>query len=160
NPHNGCLCNHVPATLAIGDRADVLAIRAPAPVLVIGAQDDREFPPEGTKKTGEKLAALWKLFGADASPGSTGWKVFPGPHDYNQGMRELALGFFDRHLRGSGDGSPVKEPALQPEKADGPELFCLAEPPAHELTLRDVARARLAQIQPRSWDEVVAVEGG
>ncbi|MSR62721.1 MAG: hypothetical protein EXS08_09800 [Planctomycetes bacterium] len=157
NSHNGCLCNHVPGTLAIGDRADVLGIRAPAPVLVVGAQEDREFPPQGTQKTGAKLTALWQLFGAEAS---VGWKVCPGPHDYNRDMRELALGFFDRHLRAVGDGSPVQEPEIHPEPADAPELFCLPVPPAHELTLRDVAVQKLAQIGPRSWDEVVALEGG
>jgi len=55
SPANGCPCNHVPATLQIGDRSDVLAIRAPAPVFIIGATDDTEFPPSGTKLTGEKL---------------------------------------------------------------------------------------------------------
>ena len=44
NPNNGCLCNHVAATLQIGDRSDILAIRAPAPVWLIGATDDAEFP--------------------------------------------------------------------------------------------------------------------
>src|SRR5262249_48315049 len=104
NPNNGCLCNHVPGTLQIGDRADGLAIRAPAPVLVIGASDDPEFPPEGTKRTGEKLEALWSLLGA---PGAARWRIFESGHDYSRPMREAALGFLDLHLRGRGDGSPV-----------------------------------------------------
>ena len=116
NPVNGCLCNHVPATLQVGDRSDVLAIRAPAPVLVIGAQEDPEFPPEGTRRTGEKLKQSWALFGAQEN---ARWKLFDGPHDYNREMRELAIGFFDEHLRGVGDGSPVTKglagAALPPE---------------------------------------------
>jgi hypothetical protein len=30
-PHNGCLCNHLSALMEIGDRADILAMRAPKP---------------------------------------------------------------------------------------------------------------------------------
>jgi dienelactone hydrolase len=48
---NGCDCNHVPGYMQVGDRADVIALRAPAPVFVIGAKDDREFPPSGTLRT-------------------------------------------------------------------------------------------------------------
>ena len=63
NPDNGCPCNHVQGTLQIGDRSDVLAIRAPAPLFVIGARQDWEFPPAGTQLTGEKLkkisGSLW-----------------------------------------------------------------------------------------------------
>jgi dienelactone hydrolase len=157
SPHNGCPCNHVPGTLQIGDRADVLAIRAPAPVLMIGAQDDPEFPPQGTRRTGEKLAELWRLFGAEQA---VAWKVFEGPHDYNRAMRELALGFFDRHLRGVGDGTPVSEPELHPEPATSPELRCFAEAPSMPTTMRDVARARLAAGGRGSWEDLVELNGG
>jgi cephalosporin-C deacetylase-like acetyl esterase len=164
NPHNGCLCNHVPGALQLGDRADVLALRAPAPVLVIGAEEDAEFPPEGTRRTGAKLAALWKLFDAEARVGS---RLFPGPHDYNQAMRELALGFFDQHLRGLGDGSPVPEPALTTEPAGDRALFALSTPPAVELTLREVATTKLHVAEmgfrgatPDPAMELAALQGG
>jgi len=92
NPNNGCLCNHVPGTLQIGDRSDLLAIRAPAPVLVLGANEDPEFPPAGTRRTGEKIRAIWELHdaGADAR-----WMVFDSRHDYHRPIREQAMGFFD-----------------------------------------------------------------
>jgi dienelactone hydrolase len=162
NPENGCLCNHVPGTLQIGDRADVLAIRAPAPVFVIGARDDVEFPPEGTRRTGEKLANLWRL--ADGK-GRTRWQIFDSGHDYNQPMREAALGFFDQHLRGLGDGSPVPEPKLRTEPAESRELLCLAEPPRSQVTMRDVARAKLLAARPAApdrsaWYAFVELNGG
>ena len=53
-PHNGCLCNHVPGIMEIGDRSDLLGIRAPAPVVIVGALDDPEFPPAAVQRTGEK----------------------------------------------------------------------------------------------------------
>ncbi len=140
NPHNGCLCNHVPGTLRVGDRADLLALRAPAPVLVIGAQDDREFPPEGTRKTGAKLRAIWDLYGAGDA---TRWLLFDGPHDYNRPMREAMMGFFDLHLRGIGDGSPVPEPESRTEPPESPELTVLPKWPAVSRTMLDLARERV-----------------
>lgn len=157
HPHNGCLCNHVPGVLQVGDRADVLALRAPAPCFVIGALDDVEFPPEGTVRTGEKLRAQYELLGAGEN---VQWRVFNSGHDYNQAMREAAMGFFDLHLRGLGDGSPVPEPARHTEDPDSRELICLTRPPDTVATMTDLARANLATATARTWDEVVALNGG
>ncbi len=156
-PRNGCLCNHVPGTLQIGDRADVLAIRAPAPVFVIGATNDAEFPPEGTRLTGEKLKALYSVYGA---ADDTGWLLVESGHDYNRPMREAAMGFFDKHLRAIGDGSPVPEPAITPEPADSKDLVCLPDPPASLRTMRDLAKERLALASPKTFAQVAALNGG
>lgn len=150
NPHNGCECNHVPGTLRIGDRADVLALRAPAPVLVIGAREDAEFPPEGTQRTGEKLRAIWRLYGKEDH---ARWTLFDGPHDYGRAMREAMIGFFDLHLRGIGDGSPVPEPAITTEPPDAAELVVLPEWPAKARTMLDLAEKRLQRVgQARAPD--------
>ena len=124
---------------------------------MIGAQNDREFPPAGTELTGKKLQALWKLLGAEDK---VAWKVFPGPHDYNQGMRELALGFFDRHLRGVGDGSPVPEPKHAPEPAGSPALFVLDAPPRDALTMRRIAEEMLQRAPALPFAEVARINGG
>ena len=158
NPNNGCLCNHVPGSLQIGDRADVLAVRAPAPVLIIGAEEDTEFPAAGMRLTGEKLRRLWGLFGrADDA-----WlRMFPGGHDYSRPMRETALGFFDKYLKGKGDGSPVPEPAFATEPPEAAELFVLAEPPAGALTMRGVARAMFDRPAPAaSAADYIRLNGG
>ncbi|MCX6561310.1 MAG: dienelactone hydrolase family protein [Candidatus Aminicenantes bacterium] len=137
NPNNGCLCNHVPGSLGLGDRADVIAVRAPAPILIIGAEEDVEFPAAGMRLTDEKLRRLWGLFGKSEDA----WlRMFPGGHDYSRPMRETALGFFDKYLRGVGDGAPVPEPAFETEPPNSPELFVLAVPPAKATTMRDIAR--------------------
>lgn len=142
NPHNGCLCNHVPGSLQIGDRADVLGLRAPAPVLIIGAEEDREFPAKGMRLSGDKLRRLWGLFGKS----DDAWlRMFPGGHDYNQPMRETALGFFDKYLKGVGDGSPVPEPALSTETPDSPELYALPDVPQHTLTMRGIAQGMFSR---------------
>jgi dienelactone hydrolase len=145
NPQNGCLCNHVPGSLQLGDRADILGLRAPAPILIIGAEADREFPAKGMQLTGEKLRRLWGLYGKS----DDAWlRMFPGGHDYSRPMREAALGFFDKYLKGVGDGSPVPEPSFQTEPPDAPELYVLPEPPADAMTMRDIARAMLNRPAP------------
>ncbi|MCC6408774.1 MAG: acetylxylan esterase [Planctomycetes bacterium] len=155
--NNGCDCNHVPGYVQVGDRADVLGIRAPAPVFVIGATDDDEFPARGTLRTGEKLAAQWKLFGAE----QRAWcRLFEGGHDYSQPMREAALGFFDLYLMGRGDGSPVPEAPAKTEEPEDPALVCLVDPPAKQTTMRDVARANAARAGDVSFEDVVALNGG
>ncbi len=155
--NNGCDCNHVPGYAQVGDRADVIGIRAPAPVFVIGAREDDEFPAIGTQHTGEKLRAQWRLFGAEDR---AWWRLFDGGHGYSQPMREAALGFFDRYLRGKGDGSPVAEGAIATEAPEAPELVCLPDPPADQLTMRAIARENVRRAGRASWDQVVALNGG
>ncbi len=161
-PHNGCLCNHVPATLQVGDRADVLALRAPAPVMLIGADQDKEFPPEGTIKSGAKIKALWGLFGA---ADRVEWQIFHSGHDYNQPMREAALGFFTKHLKGEGDGAPVAELPCTPLAADAPEGFCLGEnessgKPMREFARANVERAAAAPAATGTFEDLAKLAGG
>ncbi|MCB8932890.1 MAG: acetylxylan esterase [Fimbriimonadaceae bacterium] len=139
-PDNGCLCNHVPGTLQIGDRSDVIAIQAPKPVLLMGAENDGEFPADATRLTGAKMQREWGLFGAS---GAVTTRIFPGGHDYSKPMREAMIGFFDHALRGVGDGSPVPEPALQALDAEDRSLLVLPDPPSDERTMRELAREAL-----------------
>jgi len=157
NPVNGCPCNHVPGALQVGDRADVLAIRAPAPVYIIGARNDGEFPPAGMQLTGEKLKKIWGLYGA---ADQTGWEIFAGPHDYNKLMRERAMGFFDKFLRHKGDGSPVPEASFKTEDPDDKQFLAMPEVPSNLKTMRDIARENLAAAQPGTFEDVVRLNGG
>ncbi|MBI3817932.1 MAG: prolyl oligopeptidase family serine peptidase [Planctomycetes bacterium] len=157
---NGCLCNHVPGTLQIGDRADVLAIRAPKPVFVIGASDDGEFPPAGTKLTGDKLKKIWRAFGAEKNVDA---KIYKSGHDYNKEMREAAMGFFDLHLLGTGDGVPVPEPNIKTDPPDAPETFSM-DPAAEtkQKTMHQIAVEHIAATarETGGLDAVVAINGG
>ncbi|MEJ5170023.1 MAG: CocE/NonD family hydrolase, partial [Fimbriimonadales bacterium] len=95
-PDNGCPCNHLPDILSLGDRAHALAIRAPSPVLLLGATDDEEFPPDAMRKTAAKLSEMGRKLGFDDFAGV---EIFEGPHTYSEPMRQVALRFFDTHLR-------------------------------------------------------------
>jgi len=153
-PDNGCLCNHVPGTCQIGDRSDVIAIQAPKPVLIMGAQDDGEFPPDAMRLTHQKMGESWRLFGKD---GDVYVRIFPGGHDYSQPMREAMIGFFDHYLRGVGDGSPVPQPPLTAIDPEDRDLLALDPPAAGEHTMRDLSRAYL-DAAPRNVSAKAAIE--
>lgn len=160
-PDNGCLCNHVPGTMQIGDRSDILAIQAPKPVFIMGAQDDGEFPPPAMRLTIEKCKKEWALFG---KPEQITGQIFAGPHDYNQPMREAMIGFFDKHLRGIGDGKPVSQPPIEVIDSENRSLLVMDPPRTDERTMRDLSKeyldkARDAEKRP-SIDTVFAVNGG
>ncbi|MEQ1935717.1 MAG: hypothetical protein ABL962_17815, partial [Fimbriimonadaceae bacterium] len=157
-PDNGCLCNHVPGTCQIGDRSDVLAIQAPKPVFIMGAQNDGEFPPEATLLTVLKATHTWKLFG---KPGDVEGRIFAGPHDYNQLMREQMIGFFNKALKGMGKGSPVPQPPIEAIQPEDRQLLVLDPPATDERTMRDLAMESLrASTKEVSIDEALKVNGG
>jgi len=157
NFYNGCDCNHIPGSIQLGDRANILAVQAPKPIFVIGAQIDREFPPEGTRLTGEKLNAVWALYGKQED---TIWQIFEGGHDYNQEMREAMIGFFNLHLKGQGDGGPVPEPEIKTEPHESRELLCMPQIPEGLKSMQDIAAEKLSQVSPKSFEQVVALNGG
>jgi len=103
---NGCLCNHVPGVMNLGDRSDILAIRAPAPIMLIGATDDPEFPPEGHRKTFAKLQAVYR---SKKSESKIRLELFESKHDYNRRMREAMVAFFREHLLGEPKREHVPE---------------------------------------------------
>jgi len=106
NPHNGCLCNHVPGVMAVGDRTDILAIRAPAPLMLIGATIDPEYPAEGHQRSYEKLRTIYRSKKKEAN---IRLELVEGEHDYSRRMREAMVAFFREHLLGEPRRSQVAE---------------------------------------------------
>ncbi|AIE86247.1 acetylxylan esterase [Fimbriimonas ginsengisoli] len=157
-PDNGCLCNHVPGTSLIGDRSDVIGIQAPKPVLLMGAQNDGEFPPDAMRLTHKKMGETWRLFGKQDD---VYVKIFPGGHDYSKPMRETMMGFFDRYLLKKGDGSPVPEPPIELLNPEDRSILVLDPPIAGERTMRDLSKEYLAAAPAAaSVAEVFRVNGG
>jgi dienelactone hydrolase len=134
NYNNGCFCNHVPGVMVIGDRSDVMALAAPKPILLIGADVDAEFPKAGTLRSHARLLKFYETAasGLPEQPGSDAaapedrarhaaelCQVFigAGGHDYSKPMREQMYGFMLKHLMGKGDGGPAPELRDLPAKA-------------------------------------------
>jgi dienelactone hydrolase len=78
------------------DLPDVVALRAPKPLLVQQCSQDRLFPPEGMKASVEKIGAIYAKAGA--AERFTG-RFYDMPHIFNRAMQDDALAFFDRHLK-------------------------------------------------------------
>jgi len=157
-PDNGCLCNHVPGTAQVGDRSDVLAIQAPKPVYIMGAQLDGEFPPEATRLTHKKLQPTWDLFGKASD---TYVQIYAGGHDYNQPMRESMIGFFNRYVKGVGDGAPVPQPKIEIYDSEDHQLLALDPPAPNERTMRDLSQEYLSEaLAATSREQVIAINGG
>ena len=157
-PDNGCLCNHVPATCQIGDRSDVIGIQAPKPVYIMGAQNDGEFPPAPTRLTHRKMQETWALFG---KKDDVFVQIFAGGHDYNQLMREASIGFFNKYIKGEGDGSPVKQPALAAIDPEDRQLLALDPPATGERTMRELSKEYLDHApKDVSVADVFKVNGG
>lgn len=159
-PHNGCFCNHQSALMEIGDRSDVLGMRAPAPVCFIGASVDAEFPLEGHQKSYEKLRSLYGRYKAEEK---VRLEIVEGGHDYSRRMREAMYAFFAEHLRGEPRRSHITEPRpltdggintyeAGTEKHDNPELLVTSPDQRETKTLRDVLEQNLAEPYPSDFE--------
>lgn len=79
------------------DLPDVVALRAPKPLLVQQCSQDRLFPLEGMRASVDKIAAIYAK--ARAANQFTG-RFYDVPHCFNLAMQNETLAFFDRHLKG------------------------------------------------------------
>lgn len=148
-------CDRAPGVALIGDRADVLAIRAPAPVMLIGAAADPLSPPDGQARSLEKLRAIYQMFDL---PDRVRLQVIETARDYNRRMREGMYSFFLQHLMDhpalpyAPELRPMTDGARNPyergtEPADSPELVVL-EQPAQGLTFRQELDRALSEPNP------------
>lgn len=116
-----CMCEIVPGKLRFTQEWGVLAMTAPRGLLVINATDDAiQFSVDEAKKS---LAIAGPAFALAGVEGNVRQAVFKSPHDYNREMRETMYGWMTRHLKGSGDGSPLAEPPLQTEDPETLRCF-------------------------------------
>jgi dienelactone hydrolase len=130
-----------------GDFSDMLAIRLPAPVMLLAASHDDRYNPEDVKKTAEKLGKTIRF------------EQFEGGHDYNRRMREAVAAFFTEHLLGQSPRAymaelrPLTDGAQNPYPAgtvpqDDPELFVTDWQSRQTITFEDVLNANLAEPYP------------
>jgi sugar lactone lactonase YvrE/cephalosporin-C deacetylase-like acetyl esterase len=116
-----CMCEVVPGALRFTEEWAVLAMAAPRALMVINAtRDASQFSVGEAKKSLAFAAPVFKLFG---KPDNLQHAIFESPHDYNKAMREAMYGFMTLHLKGEGDGSPIREPAIAPEKPEDLRCF-------------------------------------
>lgn len=108
-----CLCEVVPGALKFTEEGDVLGLVAPRALMVVSATRDAfQFSVGEAKKSVAAAAPMFKLLG---KPDAIRHAVFDSPHDYSRDMREAMYGWMTLHLKGEGDGSPVREPEVKTE---------------------------------------------
>jgi hypothetical protein len=92
----------IPGILVHGDFADVLALRAPAPVLLIGSEDER-----GYRQTFDRLQDQYRPYRAEDQ---VQWEEMLGPPDFSRRMRESVYAFFLHHVKGQAARPYAPEP--------------------------------------------------
>lgn len=79
------------------DLPDVVAMRAPKPLLVLQCKRDGLFPLRGMEESVEKLGAIYKKAGAPE--GAFESRFYDVPHIFNIEMQEHAFAWLERNLK-------------------------------------------------------------
>ncbi len=134
-----CLCEVVPGALTFTDEWGVLGQAAPKPLMIVNAtRDAPQFSVAEARKTLAGLEPLYRLHDRTANLRHT---LIESGHGYNKEMRESAYGWFARHLKGQGDGSPIPEPELKTEDPEALRCFPGETRPDDFITLPRYAAA-------------------
>ncbi len=157
---DGCLCNHVGGAILLGDRSDIMGIRAPAPAMIIGATVDADFPLEATKLAYERLKKIYKDKRAEDM---CRLEIVEANHDYNRRMREAMLAFFCEHLKGEPkrgykpelrpltDGAEVNYPSGTVD-AESEELLVTHPGDRQTISMRDILKRSLLEPYPERYE--------
>ena len=106
NPN--CICEVLPDGLNFTEESGVLALVAPRALMTINGVWDVNpaFNPAQTRRSTDEAKRIFRAYGV---PQNIRQVTLEEPHAFSpQGMRAM-LGWFDLHLKGIGDGEPVKE---------------------------------------------------
>jgi hypothetical protein len=115
-----CMCEVVPGALKFTEEAGLLAMVAPRALMVVSATRDAfQFSVGEAKKSIAAAEPVFKLF---EKPKNIHHAIFESGHDYSKAMRETMYGWMMLHLKGEGDGTPIKEPDFKTENPE--DLRC------------------------------------
>jgi len=89
-PH--CICNCLPGIMRYGDMAEVAALHAPRPVLLINGFHDSIFPIEEAREGYAKLKRVYALLGV---PENLDADFFDGPHAWSNNKTQA---FLEQHF--------------------------------------------------------------
>lgn len=113
-----CMCEVVPGALRFTEEGDVLGLAAARGLMVTSATRDAfQFSVGEAKKSFARVESIAKLLGTADGVKHT---IIESPHHYNQPMREAMYGWMTRHLKKTGDGSPLPDPEI---KTEDPEML-------------------------------------
>ncbi len=106
---SNCICETLPGAVLLTEMAGILALIAPRALKICNAllDDNPSFYPAQMLRSFVAARPVYQALGADER---LTYQVFNLPHGYWPEVREALYGWFDRWLKGVGDGSP------QPQK--------------------------------------------
>jgi len=86
---------YVPYLNRFLDMPDVIALRAPAPLMVQYDMEDQLYTIDGQKQADQKIAQIYSKMGY---PDNYVGKFYPGPHKFDAEMQEDAFRWFEKWL--------------------------------------------------------------
>lgn len=151
-----CMCEVVPGALQFTEEAGVLALTAPRALMVVNATRDAvQFSVAEARKSIAQAQPVFALYG---HPENLRHTTFESQHDYNQTMREAMYGWMTRSLKGTGNGDPIPEPAIQTEDRETLRCFPGESRPDDFVTIPKFAAAeakKLLSKRPKPADAEV-----
>ena len=147
-----CICECLPGGLTFTEESGVVALTAPRALKICNALGDSNitFLPSQMLRTFDQAKAVYRLHGAGERLEN---QVFNEPHGYWPGVREAMLGWFDRWLKGVGDGSPREEPSFEVFEEKRLTCFAPGERPPSVPSIAQFCRDRAAELRGASGPE-------
>jgi cephalosporin-C deacetylase-like acetyl esterase len=116
-----CMCEVVPGAIRFTEEGDVLGLAAGRGAMITSATRDAfQFSVGEAKKSFARVESIATLLG---KPDGVKHTIIESGHDYNQPMREAMYGWMTRHLKGTGDGSPLPDPEIKTEDPESLRCF-------------------------------------
>lgn len=105
---SNCVCELEIDGLTLSEESGILALVAPRAILIQNHTQDSNaaFLPSEMLRTYANAKPVFEMLGAGDN---LKYQLFDLIHGYAREDREAMLGWFNRHLKKIGDGSPVKE---------------------------------------------------
>lgn len=143
--HN-CMCETPFGVAGSLEQYDIMAAIAPRALLVISARvDNFSFRFEDAEATMNQAAQVWDLLGC---PEKVAFQSLLVEHGYPPVARELALGWFNRWLKGTEDAEPVTEPPVLIEDYATISCYPLADS-SQVLTLPELFVKEREEVTPK-----------
>lgn len=116
-----CMCEVVPGALRFTEEGDVLSLAVARGVMITSATKDAfQFSVGEAKKSFARIESIARLLG---KPDGVKHTIIDSGHDYNQAMREAMYGWMTRHLKATGDGTPLPDPEIKTEEPESLRCF-------------------------------------
>ena len=133
------------------DFAQVAALVAPRPLLILNTDDDGIFPLDGVNRLFTKVRRIYELHGKKSSLGLV---ITPGGHGDSQELRVPAFNWFNKHLKGK--SVLIDKPATKLFKPQQLKVFGNAPKDERTTTIHDTF-SRIATDDPKARDpEIMA----